>query len=155
MGFVESVSYVSLHPLNRPFVASHSRVTKPPYWRATDTQGQGKLRARIIQNDSGSSRGGAPLFLYQTEARRAKKNFLEIAPHPPPPPLLALYQGLDDGTPAPLSHGLDPALNDSRLYSLSCSSASLALQYGGLVQCERLWLQRAYYSLTSLLCHFV
>ena len=45
-------------------------------------------------------------------------------PPPPPPPLL--------------SQGLDPALNDSRLYCLSCPSTSLALQYGGLVQYE--WL---------------
>ena len=30
---------------------------------------------------------GPPLFLNQTEAQKAKKNFLEITP-PPPPPLL-------------------------------------------------------------------
>ena len=59
--------------------------------------------------DSGGSRGGArpplpfmSLFLDQTEARRAEKNFLEIPPPisgcgcPPPPP--------------PLSQGLDPAM---------------------------------------------
>ena len=53
--------------------------------------------------------------------------------------------------PRPLSQGLDPTLKDSRLYCLSCPSTSLALQYGGLVQYEWLYLQRAYYSLTSLL----
>ena len=62
VGFVEFVSEVSLHPLNGSFAASRSRVTKPPYWRATDTQGQGKLRASIIQNDSGRSREGSPYF---------------------------------------------------------------------------------------------
>ena len=45
-----------------------------------------------------------PLFLDQSEARRAEKNFLQIAPPP-------LSKGLDDHhPPPPLSQGLDPAL---------------------------------------------
>ena len=44
-----------------------------------------------------------PLFLDQTEARRAEKDFFLDRP----PPLLS--QGLDDH-PAPLSEGLDPPL---------------------------------------------
>ena len=46
-----------------------------------------------------------PLFLDQTEARRAEKKIFE--PRPP------LSQGLDDrpSNPAPLSEGLDPPLN--------------------------------------------
>ena len=65
---------------------------------------------------SGGSRGGArgtrasALLLYQTEARRAKKTFLETAstsPPPPPPPPTPLSQGLDDQVP-PLPERLDP-----------------------------------------------
>ena len=44
---------------------------------------------------------GPPLFLDQTEARRAEKGFLRL----PPPPTLS--QGLDD-RPHLLSTGLDP-----------------------------------------------
>ena len=41
---------------------------------------------------SGGSRGGPPLFLDQTEARRAKKYFLETTPLPPPPsPYLRIW----------------------------------------------------------------
>ena len=58
--------------------------------------------------DPGKVPGGAarpPLFLDQTEARRAEKDFFgDRPPHPPP-----LSQGLDDH-PAPLSEGLDPPL---------------------------------------------
>ena len=43
---------------------------------------------------SGRSRGGHPLFLDQTEARRAEKNF--IWDRPPP-----LSQGLDDRPSTP------------------------------------------------------
>ena len=46
---------------------------------------------------------GSPLFLDQTEARRAEKSFLR----PPPPPL---SQGLYDRTPLHLSEDLDPLL---------------------------------------------
>ena len=61
---------------------------------------------------SGGSRGGArggrgpPLFLDQTEARRAENFFGD--PRPPPP----LSQDLDDRPPPlpPLSEGLDPPL---------------------------------------------
>ena len=57
--------------------------------------------------DPGEGPGGPnpppPLFLDQTEARRAEKNFLET-PHP-------LSKGLDDqAPPPPLSQGLHPAL---------------------------------------------
>ena len=45
---------------------------------------------------------GLPLFLDQTEARRANKLFLETAPSP-------LLKALDDRPPS-LSQGLDPAL---------------------------------------------
>ena len=47
---------------------------------------------------TGGSRGGSPLFLDQTEAWRAEKNFLRL------PPLLS--QGLDDPPPPPLSESL-------------------------------------------------
>ena len=45
---------------------------------------------------------GPPLFLDQTQARRAEKNLFEYRPPP-------LFQGLDDRAP-PLSEGLDPPL---------------------------------------------
>ena len=44
-----------------------------------------------------------PLFLDQSEARRAEKNFFKTS-HPPPSPRLS--QGLDDHTPS-LSEGPD------------------------------------------------
>ena len=47
-----------------------------PHWRI---QGRGQ-----------GGPGPPPLFLDQTEARRAEKNFLGDCPHPPPP-----FQGLD------------------------------------------------------------
>ena len=43
-----------------------------------------------------------PLFLDQTEARRAEKNLLDTAP--------PFSLGLDDQPPPPLSEGLDPLL---------------------------------------------
>ena len=60
---------------------------------------------------SGGARGeaggaGSPLFLDQTEARRAEKSFLR----PPPPPPSPLSQGLYDRTPLHLSEDLDPLL---------------------------------------------
>ena len=36
--------------INRPFAASHSRGTKPPYWRAKVALGQDKQMAYIILN---------------------------------------------------------------------------------------------------------
>ena len=49
-----------------------------------------------------------PLFLDQTEVRRAEKSFLETVPVPP------LFKGVDDLPPLPpLSQGLDPALYSS------------------------------------------
>ena len=36
--------------INRPFAASHSRGTKPPYWRAKVAQEQDKQKADIILN---------------------------------------------------------------------------------------------------------
>ena len=57
--------------------------------------------------DLGGGQGATPpLFLNQTEARRAKKLFWETRPPLPPP----LCKGLDDQAPPPLSQGLDPAL---------------------------------------------
>ena len=63
-----------------------------------------------LPHSSGGSRGGArgarpppPLFLDQTGARRAEKNFFgDCSP--------ALFQGLDDRVP-PLSQGLNPAMH--------------------------------------------
>ena len=59
---------------------------------------------------SGGSRGGArasPLFLEQTEARKAEQNFFKTAPSP-------LSQGLNDRAPLPpLSEGLDPPLDSA------------------------------------------
>ena len=47
-----------------------------------------------------------PLFLEQTEVRRAEKKFLETVP--------PLFKGVDDLPPLPpLSQGLDPALYSS------------------------------------------
>ena len=48
-----------------------------------------------------------PLFLDQTEARKAEKRFLETAPTTPPP------------LPTPLSQGLDQALTNVGKFSLS------------------------------------
>ena len=53
---------------------------------------------------SGRSRGGHPLFLDQTEARRAEKNF--IWDRPPP----SLISGSGWPSLHPLSEGLDPPL---------------------------------------------
>ena len=65
------------------------------------------LRANFPEISGGARReaGGtsSPLFLDQTEARRAEKSFLR----PPPPPL---SQGLYDRAPLPLSEDLDPTL---------------------------------------------
>ena len=63
------------------------------------------MRTNPCSGGSGGRDPGSPasrLFLDQTEARRAEKNFLRPAPPPP-------SQGLDD-TPPPLSEGLDPSL---------------------------------------------
>ena len=43
----------------------------------------------------GGARGTAPLFVDQTEARRAEKKFRSHPPPPPPP----FSQGLDDRLP--------------------------------------------------------
>ena len=55
------------------------------------------------------SRGGeSPLFLDQTESRRAEKNFFgDRFPRP-----LPLSKGLDD-RPHPISQGLDPPLTSA------------------------------------------
>ena len=45
----------------------------------------------------GPGRAEAPLFLDQTEARRAEIKFMETAVSPTPPPLLS--KGLDDRAP--------------------------------------------------------
>ena len=62
------------------------------------------LRANFLPEISGEpgEGPGSPLFLDQTEARRAEKSFLR-----PPPPL---SQGLYDRAPLPLSEDLDPTL---------------------------------------------
>ena len=65
-----------------------------------------------LKNTSGGSRGGPPLFLDQTGAWGAEKNFLgDSAPCPP----LPLSKGLDDCPP--LSQGLDLALNTDMHYT--------------------------------------
>ena len=38
--------------INRPFAASHSRDTKPPYWRAKVALGEDKQKAYKILNDN-------------------------------------------------------------------------------------------------------
>ena len=50
-----------------------------------------------LKQSSGGSRGGAapPLFVDQTEAQRAEKQFFETAPPPTPP---TLSEGLDSPT---------------------------------------------------------
>ena len=55
--------------------------------------------------DPGEGPGGVrpSLFLDQTEARRAEKNLLDIAPLP-------FSLGLDDQPPPPPTEGLDPLL---------------------------------------------
>ena len=54
--------------------------------------------------------GGALLFLDQTEAQRAEKNFFETAP---PPHFIS-----GSGWPGPpLSEGLDPPLTDTIVFS--------------------------------------
>ena len=64
----------------------------------------------------GTGAPGLPLFFDQTEARRAKKLFLETAPHPP-----FLSKGLDDRAPH-LSQGLDPAMTHvTKRKRLCCS----------------------------------
>ena len=59
------------------------------------------IQWRIQGRDPGGP--GLPLFLDQTETRRAKKIFLGDRPPPPHPP----SKGLDDLDPLPLSQGLD------------------------------------------------
>ena len=63
------------------------------------------LRANFLPEISGEpgEGPGSPLFLDQTEARKAEKSFLR----PPPPPL---SQSLYDRTPLHLSKDLDPPL---------------------------------------------
>ena len=60
------------------------------------------IQWRIQGRDPGGP--GLPLFLDQTETRRAKKIFLGDRPPPPPHPP---SKGLDDLDPLPLSQGLD------------------------------------------------
>ena len=58
----------------------------------------GSLRLEVSGGFSGESRGGAPLFSDQTEARRAEKNcFGDRAP--------PLFQGLGDSHPLHLNFG--------------------------------------------------
>ena len=59
----------------------------------------------VADPEEGSWGAGPPLFLDQTEARRAEKNFFGESPPLPP----SLPKGLDD-FPHFLSQGLDPAL---------------------------------------------
>ena len=49
------------------------------------------------EGGEGPGRAEAPLFLDQTEARRAEIKFMETAVSPTPPPLLS--KGLDDRAP--------------------------------------------------------
>ena len=65
-----------------------------------------QFNEQSVYQISGESRAGAcpPLFLDQTEAQRAEKNFFKTAPP------LPLSRGLDDRTPS-LSEGLDEHSN--------------------------------------------
>ena len=61
----------------------------------------------------GGARGaGLPLFLHQTEARRAEKNFFGDPLSPPPPYLRGGMTG------APLSQGVDPALTNAFIFQI-------------------------------------
>ena len=72
--------------------------------------------------DPGEGYGGSgrpPLFLDQTETRRAEKKVLETAPptlsqgldnRPPPPPPPYLRVWITPPPPPPLSEGLEPPL---------------------------------------------
>ena len=44
--------FLSIHHINRPFAASHSRGTKPPCWRAKVALGQDKQKAYMSLNDN-------------------------------------------------------------------------------------------------------
>ena len=68
---------------------------------------RGAIRMLTAVADLGKG-SGPPLFLDQTEARRAENIFLETAP-PPPPFYLRFWM-----TGPHLSQGPDPALNCSR-----------------------------------------
>ena len=51
---------------------------------------QGRISLAVADQGGGAqgARSPSPLFLDQTEARRAQKNFLGDRPPPPPPPLI-------------------------------------------------------------------
>ena len=92
---------------------------------------------------SGGSRGGArgprpPLFLYQTEARWAEKNFLETEPPP-------LSKDLDDHPPPLISRSKSPFFHVNRgpiLYGFS--AAANANRYSVNVSLIKLPLHRIY-----------
>ena len=62
----------------------------------------------MVDPGEGPGRAEAPLFLDQTEARRAEIKFMLTAVSPPPPPTSYLRVWM---TEPPLSQGMDPALN--------------------------------------------
>ena len=63
-----------------------------------------KIHCYSVADPGEEPRGQPPLFLDQTEARRAEKVFLGGGPGPP------LSMCLDDQPPLPPSQGRDPAL---------------------------------------------
>ena len=64
----------------------------------------------VAYTGKGSAPPRLPLFLDETEARRAENIFFKSPPHPPPP----LSQGLDDRAPIICRYGSATAL--SRMY---------------------------------------
>ena len=70
------------------------------------------LYGELTVADAGEEPGGAPLFLDQTEVRRAEK---KIFLRPPPPPRHFISGSGWQGPP--LSEGLDPPLTDTIVFS--------------------------------------
>ena len=62
-------------------------------WLVPVTSWKNRGRVYSFGSQGGARRAWSPLFLDQTEAPRAEKNFVETAP--PPPPCPTLSQGLD------------------------------------------------------------
>ena len=77
----------------------------------------------VADPGKGTGAPGLPLFYDQTEARRAKKLFLETAPSP------FLSKGLDDRAPH-LSQDLDPAMTHvTKRKRLCCSFFFISVSF--------------------------
>ena len=63
------------------------------------------MNTTVVDPGKGPGELAPPLFLDQTEAQGAGKNFFKTSPHP-------LSQGLNDRPPL-LSEGLDPPLHQT------------------------------------------